>query len=35
MVMLKERGTREGLIIWIGSWVLAFGVGGLVALVVI
>lgn len=35
MVMLKERGTREGLIIWIGSWILAFGIGGLVALVVI
>ncbi|MCE7933133.1 MAG: ferrous iron transporter B [Chlorobi bacterium CHB2] len=35
MVMLKERGTREGLIIWAGSWVVAFGVGGLVALVVI
>lgn len=35
MVMLKERGTREGLVIWIGSWILAFGVGGLVALVVI
>lgn len=34
MVMLKERGTREGLVIWVGSWVLAFGVGGLVALIV-
>jgi ferrous iron transport protein B len=35
MVMLKERGAKEGIIIWIGSWVLALGVGGLVALVII
>ncbi len=34
MVMLKERGPREGMAIWAGSWVLAFGVGGLVALLV-
>ncbi len=32
MVMLKERGVKEGMTIWAGSWVLAFGVGGLVAL---
>ena len=35
MVMLKERGTKEGLTVWAGSWVLAFGVGGLVAFVVL
>lgn len=35
MVMLKERGTREGMAIWVGSWVLAFGVGGIVALLVL
>ncbi len=35
MVMLKERGTREGLVIWAGSWVLAFAVGGLVALILL
>jgi len=35
MVMLKERGTREGLIIWAGSWVLAFGAGGIVAMIII
>jgi ferrous iron transport protein B len=35
MVMLKERGVKEGMVIWLGSWVLALGVGGLVALVVI
>jgi ferrous iron transport protein B len=31
MVMLKERGLREGMIIWIGSLVLALTIGGLVA----
>lgn len=31
MVMLKERGTREGVAIWVGSWIAAFAVGGLVA----
>ena len=31
MVMLKERGTREGIAIWVGSWIAAFAVGGLVA----
>ncbi len=35
MVMLKERGAKEGLTVWAGSWVLAFGVGGLVALAVL
>lgn len=34
MVMLKERGVKEGMTIWAGSWVLAFGVGGIVALIV-
>lgn len=34
MVMLKERGMREGLVIWAGSWILAFGVGGIVAMLV-
>ncbi len=35
MVMLKERGAKEGLTIWGGSWFLAFGVGGLVALLLL
>jgi ferrous iron transport protein B len=35
MVMMKERGAREGIVIWLGSWVLALGVGGVVALIVI
>jgi len=28
MVMLKERGTKEALIVWIGTWIVAFLVGG-------
>ncbi len=31
MVMLKERGWREGMVIWIGTWVVAFFVGGVVS----
>jgi ferrous iron transport protein B len=31
MVMMKERGWKEGLIIWMGTWVAAFGIGGIVA----
>ncbi|OQY79355.1 MAG: ferrous iron transporter B, partial [Ignavibacteriales bacterium UTCHB3] len=35
MVMLKERGWKEGMLIWLSAWVIAFIVGGLTALVVI
>jgi ferrous iron transport protein B len=35
IVMLKERGAREGLIIWIGSLALAIGIGGLVAQILV
>ena len=35
LVMFKERGRREGLLIWLGSWVAAFAVGGLVAAVLL
>ncbi|HMM20591.1 MAG TPA: ferrous iron transport protein B [Selenomonadales bacterium] len=35
MIMLKERGTREGIAIWVGSWIAAFVVGGLVARLVL
>lgn len=35
MVMMKERGLREGFIIWIGTWVAAFAVGGIVAQIVL
>lgn len=31
IVILKERGNKEGALIWIGSWLAAFIVGGLVA----
>ncbi len=35
MVMLKERGWKEGITIWVSAWVIAFFVGGLTAMVVI
>ena len=35
MVMMKERGLKEGMIIWIGTWVVAFFIGGLVSHIVI
>lgn len=31
IVMFKERGLKEGTLIWLGSWVAAFTVGGIVA----
>ena len=31
MVMMKERGVKEALMIWAGTWVVAFGVGGIVS----
>ncbi len=31
MVMLKERGVKEGMAIWVGSWILSFLVGGITA----
>lgn len=35
IVILKERGTKEGMIVWFGSWVMAFVIGGIVAQLVI
>jgi len=35
IVMLKERGAKEGLLIWTGSWVLAFGIGGIVSQILV
>ncbi len=35
MVMLKERGAKEGLLIWAGTWIAAFAVGGLVSQILI
>jgi ferrous iron transport protein B len=31
MILFKERGGREALVIWVSSWVTAFLVGGMVA----
>jgi ferrous iron transport protein B len=31
MVMMKERGWKEGLVVWAGTWVAAFTIGGIVA----
>ncbi|WP_425059191.1 Fe(2+) transporter FeoB [Sporomusa carbonis] len=35
MVMFKERGNKEGALIWISSWVFAFVIGAIVAAFVI
>lgn len=35
MVMFKERGAREGTMIWLGSWVAAFLIGGIVAHIIL
>lgn len=35
MVMMKERGLKEGFAIWVGTWVVAFLVGGIVSQVLI
>jgi len=35
MVMMKERGMKEGFAIWVGTWVAAFFVGGVVSQVLI
>lgn len=35
VVMLKERGLKEGLMVWAGTWITAFFIGGLVAQIVI
>jgi ferrous iron transport protein B len=31
VVMLKERGWKQGLIIWFGTWFFAFLIGGTLA----
>ncbi|MCX7781227.1 MAG: ferrous iron transport protein B [Negativicutes bacterium] len=31
IVIMKERGKKEGTVIWLGSWVAAFVIGGIVA----
>jgi ferrous iron transport protein B len=35
VVMLKERGVKEGLSIWFGTWIVAFLVGGIVSQILI
>ncbi|MBI5476450.1 MAG: ferrous iron transport protein B [Ignavibacteriales bacterium] len=35
MVMMKERGLKEGFIIWIGTWIVAFAIGGIVSHIVL
>jgi ferrous iron transport protein B len=35
MILFKERGTREALLVWGGSWVVAFLVGGLFSQIMI
>lgn len=35
LVIIKERGKQEGAIIWVGSWIVAFLVGGIVSQVLI
>jgi len=34
MVMMKERGLKEGLVIWASTWVVAFFIGGVVSQIV-
>ncbi len=31
VVMLKERGIKQGLLIWAGTWIFAFTIGGILA----
>ncbi len=35
MVLFKERGFKEASAIWVGSWIFAFAVGGVLALLVV
>ena len=35
VVMLKERGIKEGLSVWFGTWIVAFLVGGIVSQILI
>jgi len=35
MVLVKERGTKEASLIWIGTWVTAFLVGGILSQILI
>ena len=35
MIMIKERGPKVGILIWIGTWIVAFTVGGIVSQIII
>ena len=35
MVMMKERGWKEALTVWIGTWIVAFLVGGILSQILI
>lgn len=35
LVMIKERGWKQGLIIWFGTWFFAFAIGGIVSHILI
>lgn len=35
MILFKERGVKEAMTIWLGAWVIAFSVGGLLAQLVL
>jgi ferrous iron transport protein B len=35
MIMFKERGTKEALAVWMGTWLVAFAVGGLLSQILI
>ena len=35
MIMLKERGTKEAFVVWLGTWIVAFLIGGLLSQVLI
>jgi ferrous iron transport protein B len=32
LVMIKEQGIKQAAMVWVGSWIAAFTVGGIVAL---
>jgi ferrous iron transport protein B len=35
MILFKERGVKEAMAVWVGAWVLAFSVGGILAQIVL
>ena len=35
MMVVKERDLKSGILMWVGSWIVAFTVGGLLALVLL